>query len=114
MIHRTTIILIGGIICLTYYLGNDSIIKSAWLVGFFIFISNKLSESIDVFFKEPLRILGILINYLVLTVFYFLILTPFSLISRVISKLSTRNKNNVTNFVIRNHEFEKNDLIRTF
>jgi len=114
MIHKSTLILFTGLLFVAYQIGNPVLIKLIWVLFGIIFLFTKISHYIDQLLKKPLFVLSIVINFVVLTIFYFLIFSPYALAFRVISGIKKIVKADCTNFKNRNHEYHKNDLIRTF
>jgi hypothetical protein len=114
MIHKSSLILFTGLLFVAYQIGNPILIKLIWVLFGIIFLFSKISHYIDHLLKKPLFAISSSINFIVLTIFYFLIFSPYALVFRVVSGMKKIVKADCTNFKYRNHEYHKNDLIRTF
>jgi len=114
MIHKSSIILLAGLVFVAYQIGNSLLIKFIWILSGIIFIFPTIDNYLDIVLKKPLFTLSLVINFVILAIFYYTIFSPYALVYKAISKIKTYGKRDYTNFVDRNHGYIKNDLIRTF
>jgi hypothetical protein len=114
MMHKSSLILIAGLLFAAYQIGNPLLIRCIWVLFGIIFLFPKISYYVDQLLHKPLFALSSVINFIILIIFYFLILSPYALVYRAISGMKKNVKVDCTNFRYRNHVYNKNDLIRTF
>lgn len=108
--HTSLLVIITGF-CLFYFL-----FRATWLLvpaaiavpGFF---HAGYGEFIHRGWMKLAMLLGWINSRILLTVLFFLVLTPVALVARLLGKTSIRkNPDKVTQFVKRNHLYTKTDL----
>jgi hypothetical protein len=114
MIHKLTAFLLFGVLLIAYSIGLDIYIKLSWILCCIVVFSTELSTLIAKLLQKPLNGMSQLINFVSLFIFYFFLLTPFALIFNLFSYFNVQSKITNSNFTVRNHEYNKKDLIRTF
>jgi hypothetical protein len=108
---ETVLVITVGLLGLYFVFKKKGFLDAALIVGLMGVFSFYLSEKIDLIWGWLSRVMGMVSNAVLLTVVFFLVLTPMAFMRRM-RKLGLRrfDPNATSNFLRREQVFEKKDL----
>jgi hypothetical protein len=108
------LVIVVGLLIISRIFTIDNLDMVAIVIGLIGVFSSTLSDKIAWLWFKISDILGYIMSRLLLTLIFFLILTPVALLSRIFRKKDLMEKkidDSVSSyFDIRNHEYEAGDL----
>jgi hypothetical protein len=113
---ETVLVITVGFLLLYFLLKRVIFLDIALILGLAGVFSFYLSEKIDWFWNKLSTILGRISNGILLTLVFFLVLTPVGLIRRFRRKggMTYFDRGKTSNFSDREHSFSGNDLENTW
>ena len=103
-----------GLLVLYWVFDNTYFLIAATVVGVSALLSQFLAKMIAWFWYKLAEILGRINGFIILTVLFFLFLTPLAWLSKLFRKdelqLKRKTKPEDSYFIERNHSFNKKDL----
>ena len=113
---ETVLVITVGFLVLYFVFKKVVFLDAALIVGLIGVFSFYLSEKIDLVWGWLSRVMGTVSNTVLLTVVFFLVLTPMALIRRLRGKDGLRrfDATATSNFSRREQVFEKKDLENTW
>lgn len=113
---ETVLVITVGFLVLYFVFKKVVFLDAALIVGLIGVFSFYLSEKIDLMWGWLSRVMGTVSNTVLLTVVFFLVLTPMALIRRLRGKDGLRrfDATATSNFSRREQVFEKKDLENTW
>ena len=113
---ETVLVITVGFLVLYFVFKKVVFLDAALIVGLIGVFSFYLSEKIDLMWGWLSRVMGTVSNTVLLTVVFFLVLTPMALIRRMRGKDGLRrfDATATSNFSRREQVFEKKDLENTW
>ena len=112
---ETVLVITVGLIILFLVFKSRVFVYCAVAIGLAGVLSAWLSEKIDWIWGKLAWLLGLVTNTALLTVIYFLVITPVAVIRRMRKRGLTRFDAAATsNFVVREHGFGKKDMENTW
>ncbi|MBN8851476.1 MAG: hypothetical protein BGO55_04135 [Sphingobacteriales bacterium 50-39] len=109
---ETVLVITVGFLALYLIFKHRIFLTVSFVIGLAGLLSSWLSEKIDIVWNKLSLLLGRISNTLLLTLIFFLVLTPMGLIRRLLGKgnLLRVREGQQTNFTDREHSFTKQDL----
>jgi len=113
---ETVLVITVGLIVLFLVFKSRVFVYCALVIGLAGVLSTWLSEKIDWAWGKLSWLLGEISNRVLLTVIYFLVITPVAVIRRMLKRdgLTRFDPAARSNFVEREHTFQKKDLENTW
>jgi hypothetical protein len=113
---ETVLVITVGFLLLYFLFKRVIFLNIALIVGLAGIFSFYLSEKIDWLWNKLSAILGTISNGILLTLVFFLVLTPVGLIRRLRRKggMTYFDREKTSNFSDREHSFAKKDLENTW
>ena len=103
-----------GLLVFFWIFGNHYFLIASTVIGVAGLLSSFLAEKIAWFWYKLAAVLGKINGFILLTILFYLILTPIALLSKLFKKdelqLKKKNNSNASYFVERNHSYSKKDL----
>lgn len=113
---HTVLTIVTGFLLLYYFLGYNWLLYTSIIVGLLGVFIRPARVTIDFLWMKLAWVLSLIVPRIVLTVFYFVILTPIALLSRVFGKpsLKAKHKNLTSTFTPIDKTFEATSFERMF
>jgi hypothetical protein len=109
---ETVLAIVLGLTALYWFKRRDALLLSALLIGVCALFVPAVATGIHWFWTKLSQILGDISGKILLTLIYFVVLLPLSLLARWSGKISIRKKpGGDTHFKERNHTYTKEDII---
>jgi hypothetical protein len=109
------LVIVVGLLIVSRIFSIDNLVLVAIVIGLLGALSSFLSDKIAWLWFKVSDALGFIMSRLILTLIFFLILTPVALVSRLLRKKDLMRKkidSNISSyFEIRNHEYKPRDLM---
>lgn len=111
--HTTIIALMVGLTFLYFIFDAQPALWIAAALGCIALVSPRFTHHITSAWQDGVHAVGFFLSYSILTVVFFLILTPLAIVSRLFvaqSPLQLRKKLGGTYYILRNHRFSAPDF----
>lgn len=111
--YMTIIALMTGLTFLYFIFDAQPALWIAAALGCITFVSPSLAQKIVSAWQAGVHAVGFFLSYSILTIVFFLILTPLAIMSRLFvteSPLQLRKKSGGTYYILRNHRFSTSDF----
>ena len=109
------LVIVVGLLIVSRIFSIDSLVFVAIVIGLLGVLSSTLSDKMAWLWFKFSDALGYIMSRFILTLIFFLILTPVALVSRLLRKKDLMGKkidDNISSyFEIRNHEYKAKDLM---
>ena len=112
----TVLTIVFGLLFFNYFLENEIIFHVSLLLSGIGVLSQKLSVIIENIWFRVSFILSQIVPNILLSLIFFLILTPIALLSKLFNSQTNFNlkNNHKTTFIIQNKSFDKNSFKRSW
>lgn len=109
---ETMLVITVGFLVLYKLMHHQWMLITALVIGLIGVFSFYLSKKIDWLWGKLSLVLGYVSNTIILTICFYLVITPVALIRRLFGKkgMLSVDKNKSTNFVAAKHAYEKKDF----
>ena len=109
---ETMLTITVGLLIIYYFSNIKSFLTASVIIGIIGILSFNLSEKIDSLWQKLSYYLGEISNRILLTIIFFVVVTPIGAIRRLAKKKTIKNskKGLTTYFYDRNHVFSKKDM----
>jgi len=113
---ETILVITVGLLVLHLVFSARIFLTLSLIVGLTGILSTLLSEKIDFLWNKLSHLLGTVSNGVLLTLVFFLVLTPVGLVRRLFKKngMTRAARDQRSNFTDRDHTFTKQDLEKTW
>ena len=110
--HKTILVIVIGLLVISFIFKIYNLVYIATGIGFLSLLSDKLSEYIIYIWMKIAEILGWINTRILLGLVFYIFVFPFSIIFKMITKnpLALKKTGKETNYVARNHKYDKKDL----
>ncbi len=110
--YKTILTLVIGFLLISHYFDNQPMYYIALSIAISSLISEKLAELVVYIWIKLAEILGWINARIILSIVFYLILTPIAFLSKVFKKEDNLNRTNNKNslFVEKKHTFMKEDF----
>ena len=112
----TVLTIVFGLLFFNYFFDNEIIFYACLFLSGISIISNKLSVIIEKIWFKVSYVLSQIIPNILLSLIFFLFLTPIALLSKLFNSHTNFNSNNnqKTTFITQNKSFDKNSFERAW
>lgn len=113
---KTILVIVTGLLVLRFVFKSDYFLYASLGIGLISLIIPVVGDGIVWLWFKIAQVLGWINTRIILSLVFFLFVTPIALLSRVFKKnmLQLRDKDAKTVFVTRNHTYKKEDLEETW
>lgn len=114
-IYESILVICIGFLVLFYFYEFNWCLYTSLIVGILSIISSFVADKIHLFWNKLSSVLGYIMPKVILTLIYFIFLTPVALIYRIKNKDNLQLKNNKKSmFNDRNHSYTNKDFETTW
>jgi len=108
--------IVVGFLILFYFLKYNFLINCALIISILGLISNKLADLISSTWMKFAEIMGKIMNPVILSIVFFLFLTPLAFLMRIFKKIDALKLNKISSTLYdeRNHTYQAKDLENTW
>lgn len=108
---KTVLVIVVGLALLSIFFDIKILNTIALVIGGLSILSSKLENLIVYLWGKIALILGWINTKIILSLVFYIFLTPFAILAKIFSKNDLQLKNpKKTTFVVRNHKYTKKDL----
>jgi hypothetical protein len=113
--YQSLLVIVVGMVALSYIFKSPILVKVGLAIGILSLLSRQLASWILYIWHKLAELLGWINTRILLTAVFFLVVFPFSLLYKLITKnpLSLRNRERSV-FAVRDHTYTKKDLENTW
>ncbi|WP_436515253.1 hypothetical protein [Ekhidna sp. To15] len=110
--HKTVLVIITGFLIMFWLWGYNWLLTSAIMIGALSILSTRFAKLIDYLWMKIAWVLGLIMPNVLLSLVFFIFLTPIALISRIFRKqnMLMLKGNQTSTFVSNKTEFTKGDF----
>jgi hypothetical protein len=110
--HKTILVIVIGLLVISFVFKISSLVYIATGIGFLSLLSDKLTEYILFIWMKIAEVLGWINTRILLALVFYIFVFPFSIIFKMITKnpLALKKSSYASNYVERNHKYDKKDL----
>ncbi len=107
----TILIIVLGLLVLSYIFKNDTFVLVATLIGVFSMVFPILGKGVEWVWFKIAEVLGWINTRILLGIVFFVFLFPLALLTRLGKKnMLQLKRTNGSTFINRNHQYKKEDL----
>lgn len=110
--YKSILVIVIGFLLLGRYFRNDYLFYAALGLGVLTLLSERIADGVLYLWMGLAKVLGWISSRVILSVVFFLFLTPLAFLARIISGRDAmgRSNKNATVFKERNHRYQREDL----
>ena len=110
--YKTILVIVIGLLCLSFIFNSSLLVKISTVLGFLALIHVRMANMIEYLWQQIAKVLGWINSRVLLTLIYYLILLPTSLLSRLFIKENQiqRKKNSNSYYLDRDHNYTAEDM----